>query len=146
MKYVQTILAILFGGLFLWAGTLKAINPSMFLLNVRSFDLLGDPYAAWLALALPWLEIFCGLAVITGLLRPGGLLLLNVTLVIFLAAIVHAWMRGIDIKCGCFGPGDHTAAYAELVLRDVLLLGLGTWLFYLSTGAEPEPVRRKVLY
>ena len=138
MKAVYTILALLFGGLFLWTGVLKVRDPSLFLLNVRSFDLLRDPYAAWMALFLPWLEIFSGLAVITGVLRRGGLLLLNAALVVFLVAIVISWVRGIDLKCGCFGPDDKTANYVELILRDVVLLVVGGFLLLRRSPHLPE--------
>jgi putative oxidoreductase len=134
MKTLRLVLCILFGGLFIFSGVLKVRDPSMFLLNVRSFNLLGDPYAAWLALFLPWLEIFCGLAVVTGICRRAGLLLLNAALVLFLAAIVQAWARGINIECGCFGPGDKASNYVELILRDLVLLAVGGWLTW-----QPRP-------
>jgi uncharacterized membrane protein YphA (DoxX/SURF4 family) len=96
---------------------------------VRSFALLPDPYAALVAMFLPWLEILAGLAVITGVMRKGGLLVLNGSLLVFLAAIGIAWVRGTDIRCGCFGgSGDATSNYVELIVRDLALLALGAWL------------------
>ena len=103
MKRVAQVCTWLFGGVFIFAAVMKLRDPNLFLMDIRSFDLLPDPYAAWLALFLPWLELFCGLAVLVGPLRQGGLLLLNLSLLVFLAAIGIAWARGIDIKCGCFG-------------------------------------------
>ncbi|MBL9117538.1 MAG: hypothetical protein JNJ83_21210 [Verrucomicrobiaceae bacterium] len=135
MKTVQLILALLFGGVFVWSGVLKTADPSLFLLNVRSFDMLDDPYAAWMALFLPWLEIFCGLAVVTGVLRKSGLLLLNLSLLVFLVAIGQAWARGINIKCGCFGPSDSVSNYVELILRDLVLLAIGGWLLVRKPAA-----------
>lgn len=129
MKIIAKLLHLAFGGVFVYAGVLKAWNPQAFLDDVRSFDLLGDPWAAWLAMGLPWLEILAGLAVITGLLRRGGLLVLNGALVAFLGAIAISWQRGIDIRCGCFGSAEASSNYLELVVRDVLLLALGLWLF-----------------
>jgi len=38
----------------------------------EDFDLLGDPWAAWLAMGLPWLEIFAGLAVMSGFCVPAA--------------------------------------------------------------------------
>eukprot|EP01031_Cornospumella_fuschlensis_P018193 gene18193-22269_t len=102
MKILRQLLLIVFGGVFIYAGILKAWRPLTFLDDVRSFAILPDPYAALLAIFLPWLEIFSGIAVITGLLRRGGLLLLNASLIVFLAAIIVAWFRGTDIRCGCF--------------------------------------------
>lgn len=124
---ILLILRLLFGGVFVYAGAMKAWDPGAFLLDVRSFDLLPDPYATIFALFLPWLEIFAGLAVMTGPLRRGGLFLLNTCLILFLAALTLSWMRGLDIRCGCFGSGGHHG-YAELISRDVLLLVLGLFL------------------
>lgn len=133
MIWLTRILHLIFGGAFVYAGGMKAWNPMVFLDDVRSFALLPDPYAGLLALFLPWLEIFAGLAVITSVLRKGGLLVLNASLLVFLAAISIAWMRGTDIRCGCFGgSGDATSNYVELIVRDLALLALGTWLAFQS--------------
>lgn len=122
---LRLLFHLLFGGAFVYAGVLKATDPMSFLDDVRSFDLLGDPWAAWLAMGLPWLEIFAGLAVMSGFLRSGGMLILNGSLVVFLIAITISWWRGIDIRCGCFGHSDATSSYRDLILRDLLLLLAG---------------------
>ncbi len=131
LRWARWLLFLVFGGVFVYAGALKAAHPIAFLDDVRSFQLLSDPFAAWLALALPWLEILAGLAVITGLLRTGGLLCLNGLLVIFLAAILLSWWRGLDLTCGCFGSSGQISDYRQLLLRDLALLALGTvaWRF-----------------
>lgn len=128
MHYVAIVLAILFGGVFVWSGFLKAQDPGAFIISVRSFRILPDPYAAWLALSLPWLEIFAGLAVITGIGRRGGLLLLNLSLVMFAIALVSAWIRGINVDCGCFGGKDGTTQIVDALVRDAVLLAVGGWL------------------
>lgn len=119
--------AFILGAVFVAAGALKAQDPQLFLISIRGFRLLPDPYAAWLALGLPWLEIFSGLAVAFGFLRRGGLLLLNACLLAFLAAIVIALARGLDVECGCFGPGFKSTVRTELAL-DLVLLAAGLWL------------------
>jgi putative oxidoreductase len=124
-RLLRTLLCLMFGAVFIYAGALKASDPMTFLDDVRSFQILPDPYAAWLALALPWLEIFSGLAVITGLLRHGGLLTLNALLLVFLAAILLSWARGLDLSCGCFGGDTSASNYPTLILRDLALLALG---------------------
>lgn len=136
MKLFIFLLHLIFGGIFIYAGALKAQDPAAFVMDVRSFDLLLDPYAAWAAMGLPWLEIFAGLAVVTGVLRKGGLLVLNVSLLVFLAAIGISWYRGIDIQCGCFGSSDATSNYVELMVRDLVLLALGGYLMMRRKRAE----------
>lgn len=127
-EWVAMLLAWAFGGVFLWSGWIKVQDPAQFLISIRGFHLLPDPFAAWLALALPWLEIFAGLAVLTGWMRQGGLLLLNVALVIFAIALVSAWARGLDVECGCFGKGKGSTTIAQALLRDAVLLVMGGWL------------------
>ena len=41
-----------------------------------------------------------------------------------------AWARGLSIDCGCFGGGGATSdpQYLPEILRDLLFLGLATWL------------------
>ena len=131
--WILRVLAVAFGGTFIYAGVLKALDPGLFLIDVRSFDMLHDPHAAWLAITLPWLEIFAGLAVVTGVLRSSGLLVLNLLLIVFFIAIGWAWHRGIDVKCGCFGKTgpDVISNYTWLFTRDGILLALGavtSWL------------------
>lgn len=129
--WTSPILRLAFGGVFIWAGVVKAYDPMKFLDDVRSFELLPDPYAGMVAMFLPWLEIIAGLAVISGVFRRGGFSLLNTSLVVFLAAILISWYRGIDIRCGCFGSsGGATSNYIQLITRDLFLLALGFWLTF----------------
>lgn len=139
MNWLHRILALLFGGLFVYAGLLKLRDPARFLIDIRSFDMLADPYAAWLALGLPWLEVLCGLAVITGMFRKGGLLLLNLALIGFFIAISIAKSRGLNIQCGCFGESDSTSDYSELFVRDGVLLCIGLVLVWLHRARRNLP-------
>ena len=133
--WILRVLAVLFGGTFIYAGVVKASDPGLFLIDIRSYDMpiMHDPHAAWLAISLPWLEIFAGLAVVAGVFRASGLLILNVLLMVFFFAIGSAWHRGINIKCGCFGQTgpDVIANYTWLFTRDGILIALGlvtSWL------------------
>lgn len=132
MNLLRRLLALVFGGVFVYAGVLKLRDPGLFLIDIRSFDMLPDPYAAWLALVLPWIEILSGLAVITGFFRKGGLLLLNLALVAFFIAIGIAKSRGLSIQCGCFGGHDSASNYLELFVRDGVLLLMGLILLWLN--------------
>ncbi|MDB6073511.1 MAG: hypothetical protein JWO89_1151 [Verrucomicrobiaceae bacterium] len=127
--------SLFFGGVFVYAGVLKLRDPLLFQKDIESFDLMGDPWTAILAVSLPWMELLAGVAVITGLLRNGGLLLLNLSLLTFFAAIGSAWYRGLNIECGCFGGDAVTPSYVELFIRDGLLLALGLVLLWKETRA-----------
>jgi putative oxidoreductase len=130
-RWLVLILAWVFGLVFIWSGWIKVQDPAQFLVNIRSFRMLPDPFAAWLALTLPWLEIFSGLAVLTGWLRRGGLLVLNIALVIFAIALISAWVRGLDVECGCFGGKSGATTIINALVRDAVLLAVGLWLAFM---------------
>ena len=78
-----------------------------------------------LAFYLPWLEIFCGLALIFRRLYSGALALLFALLLVFIGASIAAKARGIDISCGCFGHVSDQLSFAwHLVLVFALLAGV----------------------
>ena len=121
---IAVTLRVALGGFFLWSGAEKLRDLPAFLASIRSFHILDDPYAAWLAMGLPWLEILAGTALVTGFLVEGGLALIAGMLAVFLWAIVYSWQRGLNITCGCFGAQAESSTYTELIVRDALLLTL----------------------
>jgi uncharacterized membrane protein YphA (DoxX/SURF4 family) len=131
MNWLTRILRLLAGGVFLVAGVLKVLDPAHFAADIDHFRLLPYFAVAPLALYLPWLEIVCGLAVFLGAARRSALVLLLAMTVVFIAAIASAWMRGLDIRCGCFGAAS-TAPLAYDLAFDVVLGGVLFWLWLME--------------
>ena len=119
------IVALIIGGIFIYAGVIKAMDPVGFANDIDNYKILPWAISVPFAFYLPWLEILCGWAVILGLLHRGGLLILTALVSIFIAASVISKVRGLDITCGCFG---HTSKYlsffGHLALDFVLLAAL----------------------
>jgi len=82
-----------------------------------------------LALYLPGLEIFCGLAVIFRFLYRGGLSVLTALLAVFIGATVTAKLRGLDITCGCFGHASKNWNFSTHLVVDLLILVAALALF-----------------
>src|ERR1700722_19413154 len=74
-----------------------------------------------LAFYLPWLEIFCGLALIFRFLYRGGLSLLTVLVLVFIGATVAAKARGLDITCGCFGHASQHWSFMQHMAIDLAI-------------------------
>lgn len=124
MKILTLILRLLFGAVFLWSGIAKLKDPIGFADAVRNFQIVGDPIATALALFIPWVEIVCGIAAMIGLrFSREGIVVLLVSLLVFTAGIVAAWVRGLDISCGCFGGSDEAMNYPVKIMQN-LVLGL----------------------
>ena len=132
MRYISLFLRWALGGLFVYAGAQKAVDPTVFAVDIHHYRLLPVSAVTALALYLPYLEIFAGLGALTKRFRAGALLVLAALILIFMAALAAAWMRGLDIRCGCFGASDSIANYPRLMLRNLSLFALTLFLWFKS--------------
>lgn len=121
---IWPLLRCLVGAIFLYAGAVKAWDPLHFVNDIEHFHILSWPLAIRLAFYLPWLEIFCGLALITGRFRAGGIAILTGLTLVFLGATISAKARGIDPSCGCFGSASNGMGFGAHLLLDLALLGV----------------------
>jgi len=104
MKFsIWRILDLIVGGIFVYAGAIKALDPVQFANNIDNYKTLPWFISVRLAFYLPWLEMLCGLALIFRFLYRGGLSIVGALTLIFIGATVAAKTRGLDITCGCFG-------------------------------------------
>ena len=110
------------GGVFLYAGALKTLDPAGFAQDIDHYRLLPATAASVLALYLPWVEVLAGGALLLGRGKRGARLVLLMLSVVFLGAVSAAWARGLDITCGCFGAGGTSLRVA--FLRDCGLVAL----------------------
>jgi hypothetical protein len=123
----QRIIAAAIGLIFLVTGALKARDPAAFAIDIQNYRLLPWTCGVVLALYLPWVEIFCGAALLLHIAYRGALSIAAVLLAIFIAAYGSTRPRGLDIACGCFGHGVHRG-YWPVLLGDALLLAIVIWL------------------
>ena len=124
------MLAILIGGVFVYAGATKVLNPLAFANDISHYRMLSWPLGIRLAFYLPWLEILCGFALILGRLRAGGTAILLGLTVIFILASIVARARGIDITCGCFGHVGKGLSFTwHLAIDFALLAGCSRFAF-----------------
>src|SRR5204863_8726828 len=98
---------LIVGGIFIYAGVMKILDPVGFANDIDNYKILPWPLTVRLAFYLPCLEILCGLAVILGLLYRGGLLSLTMLISIFVISSVIAKAAGFDLTLGCCGHASH---------------------------------------
>ena len=123
--FVAPALAAVVGGLFVYAGALKIVDPVKFATDIQNFRILPWMVGVRLAFYLPWLEIVCGAALIFGWLRTGALTVLTSLTVIFIGATISAQVRGIDLACGCFGKATESLTFAQhMLILFAILAGL----------------------
>ena len=116
------IVALIIGGIFIYAGVIKAMDPVGFANDIDNYKILPWPLAVRLAFYLPWLEMLCGLALILRFFYRGGLFILSGLTFVFIAASVVAKVRGLDITCGCFGHASKNWSFSGHLALDIAIL------------------------
>lgn len=128
----------LLGGLFIYMGLSKALHPVDFLKLVRQYN-LTDHYLLlnFVASALPWFEVFCGLLLALGVAVRGAALLLAAMLVPFTLLILQRALGiheaqcipfcAIKFDCGC-GAGE--VLICRKLAENTLLAAAAVWLVF----------------
>jgi putative oxidoreductase len=139
MNRLWRALDFLIGGIFVYAGILKALDPIRFANDIENYHLVPWTIGVRLAFYLPWLEIICGLALILRRLNAGALSVIFALTLVFIGAIVSARMRGLDIRCGCFGHAIDNLGFAwHLVLNLAILTATAVLLRRMILFREPR--------
>ncbi|CAB5104697.1 MAG: DoxX family membrane protein [Actinobacteria bacterium] len=134
---------LILAGVLLAAGGLKVLVPSESANAVAAYKILPTQIAHIVGYALPWLEIAIGILLLVGISVRLAAILAGSVMVIFIAAIISVWARGILIDCGCFGGGgaiDPSKAaevhrnYAIEITRDLGLALLAVYLYFFPYG------------
>lgn len=146
---VHWLLALVVGGVFLYACWDKILEPRKFAAIVYQYQVIGPSGtlgflpANLLAVTLPWIELVVGLLLVSGFWRREAAAVAGALLVMFLAAVGIATAQGIDLaNCGCFSVDEHggRAAGWMLVVGDLALLAACAVLAFLpARRAEPVP-------
>jgi len=141
--FITLLCRLLLGGVLLVAGGLKAFKPSESAGAVAAYKILPTDIAHLIGYALPWLEVALGILLIIGLTTRLAAIAGTAVMIIFIAAIISVWARGILIDCGCFGGGgeidpskaaEARQAYLIEILRDLGLALSGIYLYFFPYG------------
>ncbi|HSV62516.1 MAG TPA: MauE/DoxX family redox-associated membrane protein [Chthoniobacterales bacterium] len=138
---MKRLVAIVIGGLFVYAGVVKIIEPVEFARDIDNYKMLPWQLNVWLALYLPWLEIFCGLALIARVLYRGSVFILTGLMSLFVIASIVAKARGLDVSCGCFGHASKYLNFSWHLVLDIALL-IGLVVLWVSQSAARKPALR----
>jgi len=137
--------SVVLGGTFLWFCYHKIADPPDFAKVVFNYKILPGELINLCAIYLPWLELFAGLAVFTGLGRRGGALALGFLCLLFIGALSFNLYRGHPTICGCsstFAEGQTLTTAQKFsqmwqdIWRDIGLFLLALQILYASPRAE----------
>src|SRR5271169_3351199 len=89
-----------------WSGASVKTSLSMFAMQVDSYQLLPPQLVSPAAHFLPPFELFLGLWLLSGVLFRYSALMTTLLLGAIFAVMVRTSKMGLEINCGCIGPGE----------------------------------------
>lgn len=117
------------GGVFVWAGFSKLLDPKAFAVIISHYGLLPQSLLAPAAVGLPALELIAGVGLIFDV-RWSLQIILGLTL-LFMGVLWFGILKDLDIDCGCFSTEElqeHEGLRSALY-RDILFFGIAMYLF-----------------
>jgi uncharacterized membrane protein YphA (DoxX/SURF4 family) len=105
-----------------WSGASIRTSLSLFAMQVDSYQLLPPQLVSPVAHLLPPFELFLGLWLLSGVFLPYSALATTLLIAAFFATQVRTYRAGLEINCGCFGPGERLGP--KTLLHDGAFLAL----------------------
>jgi hypothetical protein len=120
-----------------WSPASVKTSLSMFAMQVDSYQLLSPSLVSLVAHLLPPFELFLGLWLLSGLWLRFSSLVTTLLLGGFFSVMVRSYRMGLEINCGCFGPGERLGPLTLLRDGSLLAIALGVTIgaFLVRRGA-----------
>jgi uncharacterized membrane protein YphA (DoxX/SURF4 family) len=128
-KTLLLVFRLVLGGLFVYAGVVKVLDPLGFAQDIRNYRLVGQSLSFIAAVVLPWLEILAGVALAAGIWKRASALIISGLLVFFILLTLVTIARGLDVECGCFGALSRKSGLG-VILEDLGMLFMGLCLLF----------------
>lgn len=108
------------GVVFVAASIYKIAEPHEFAISIATYDILPLELVNPMAILLPWIEVVCGVTLIAGIWTRASALCILGMMVMFVAAILVALAKDLQMSCGCFASAEaEDEIAAGTVLRDL---------------------------
>jgi putative oxidoreductase len=122
---------------FLYAGAVKLWDPAALASSIVRFQLVPLFLVHPMALALPPLEVICGIALLVGPWKRQAAFGIAALCAAFLLALLSAAARGLEVDCTCFGSASAQPMW-WLILRDVVLLAAAAAMYLHLRGRSTD--------
>jgi len=127
--YLNLLVRLILSGVFIFFAIGKIADPWLFAKEINNYQIMPEFTISFMALVLPWLELFCGFLILAGIKVKSSAFICGGLLIIFIIAISIAMSKGLNINCGC-----STQTYQEVgwskIFEDIFLLIGFIYLFF----------------
>jgi uncharacterized membrane protein YphA (DoxX/SURF4 family) len=103
------------GAIFVIAALPKIADPPSFAHMIYNYRLVPSSLINLSALAMPWVELLAGLALILGVWKAAARTIIGILLAVFIIAISINLARDNAIDCGCFNVADRGKTHEQRI-------------------------------
>ncbi len=143
-KWIEILLRFGFGILLIFSSFHKIIHPWGFSFDVENYRIVGEGISRLVAVWLPYLELILALLLISGIWLNAAVIINVLLMGLFFLMVLQAYVRGLDISCGCFYPGGEDSIGPVKIIENVVFLGLSVILLLIYQNSLPADKKNKI--
>lgn len=128
-RYLALVLRLYIAGIFIYAGMLKINYSAEFAETIASYRLVPYWGVNLMAVSMPWIELICGILLVTGIRVRSAIMVAGALLVVFFVGIAVNLIWKAPIDCGCFHTLGDTISWKTLV-RDLLWIAMAVHVYF----------------
>ena len=133
------LVRIILGIVFLISSYSKLKNPIGFAQAIENYKIFGALLSRWGAIFIPALEFILAILLITGRWMKETFIITAALFTIFDVMIIQAYLRGLDISCGCFGSSHSPIDIWKFVENGMFTaLAITGLIYYLPGNVSSE--------
>ena len=133
------LVRIILGIVFLISSYSKLKDPIGFAQAIENYKIFGALLSRWGAIFIPALEFILAILLITGRWMKETFIITAALFTIFDVMIIQAYLRGLDISCGCFGSSHSPIDIWKFVENGIFTaLAITGLIYYLPGNVSSE--------
>jgi len=143
VKLLAILTRLALAAIFIYSAYAKLKDPwYVFAGSIDSYRLLPPSATIWIAKTLPWFELVLGVLLVIGVKVRWLAIICGLLLAGFWLSMLRAYLKGMDIDCGCFGPGERISPLT--LARDSLMIILSAVVWWTAgkravRSQHPQP-------
>lgn len=135
--YLALVFRLYLAGLFIYAGMYKINYAAEFAETIASYRLIPFWGVNLMAVALPWVELVCGILLAAGIRTRSATAIIGALLTVFTLGILVNLLRDAPISCGCFHTVGDTISWWTF-FRDAAWVAMSLHIFFFDNAFQLE--------